>query len=75
MCQVCLGQCKDQQFVFQELKRLITYAEKLAYYKVGCRTRIVADASPVGYGAVLTQQQRKEWRVISYASRSLTDVA
>ena len=65
---------KDQQSAFQELKRLITHADTLAYYKVGCRTRIVADASPVGLGAVLTQQQGKEWRVISYASRSLTDV-
>ena len=54
--------------------RLITQAETLAYYQVGCRTRIVADASPVGLGAVLTQQQGGVWRVISYASRSLTDV-
>lgn len=56
------------------VKHLITQAETLAYYKVGCRTRIVADASPVGLGAVLTQQQGGVWRVISYASRSLTDV-
>ena len=64
----------EQQKAFQELKRLITQAETLAYYQVGCRTRIVADASPVGLGAVLTQQQGGVWRVISYASRSLTDV-
>ena len=64
----------EQQKAFQELKRLITQAETLAYYQVGCRTRIVAVASPVGLGAVLTQQQGGVWRVISYASRSLTDV-
>ena len=64
----------EQQTAFQELKRLITQAETLAYYKVGCKTRIVADASLVGVGAVLTQQQGETWRVISYASRSLTDV-
>ena len=64
----------EQQTAFQELKRLITQAETLAYYKVGCKTRIVADASPVGLGAVLTQQQGETWRVISYASKSLTNV-
>ena len=64
----------EQQTAFQALKRLITQAETLAYYKVGCKTRIVADASPVGLGAVLTQKQGETWRVISYASRSLTDV-
>ena len=64
----------EQQKAFQELKHLITHAETLAYYQVGCRTRIVTDASPVGLGAVLTQQQGGVWRVISYASRSLTDV-
>ena len=65
---------KEQQTAFEELKRLITQTETLAYFKVGCRTRIIADASPVGLGAVLTQQQGEMWRVVSYASRSLTDV-
>ena len=64
----------EQQTAFEELKCLITQAETLAYFKVGCKTRIVADASPVGLGAVLTQQQGGVWRVVSYASRSLTDV-
>ncbi|KAL9966532.1 hypothetical protein ACROYT_G024620 [Oculina patagonica] len=59
---------------FEELKRLITQEETLAYFRTNCRTRIVADASPVGLGAVLTQQHGETWRVVSYASRSLTDV-
>ena len=53
---------------------MITHADTLAYYKLGCRTRIIADASTVGLGAVLTQFQENVWRVIAYASRSLSDV-
>ena len=73
---------KDQQFMwedaqqksFQKLKDLLTRAETLAYFKNECRTRIVADAGPTGIGAVLTQLQGGLWRVVSYASRNLTDV-
>ncbi|KAL9971363.1 hypothetical protein ACROYT_G023876, partial [Oculina patagonica] len=65
---------EEQQMAFEELKRLITQAQTLAYFRTNCRTRIVADASPVGLGAVLTQQHGETWRVVSYASRSLTDV-
>ena len=31
---------------------------------VGCRTRIVADASPVGLGAVVAQEQGRTWRAV-----------
>ena len=73
---------KDQHFMwgdpqeksFQKLKDLLTQADTLAYFKNKCRTRIVADAGPTGIGAVLTQLQNGMWRVISYASRNLTDV-
>ena len=46
----------------------------MAYFKNDRKTKIVADASPVGLGAVLTQLQDGFWRVISYASRSLRNV-
>ena len=41
------------------------------FYQVGKRTRIIAFASTVGLGAVLTQQQGVAWRVVAYASSSL----
>ena len=73
---------KDQQFVwggaqqksFHILKDLLIRAETLAYFRNECRTQIVADAGPTGIGAVLTQLQDGMWRVVSYASRNLTDV-
>ena len=39
-----------------------------------CKTDFVADASPVGLGAVLTQLRGSEWGVIGYTSRRLSDV-
>ena len=64
----------EQQAAFDRLKELITSASASAYFDVNSKTRIVADASPVGLGAVLTQLQGVEWRVIAYALRGLTDV-
>ena len=64
----------EQQTAFERLKQMIAQAETLAYCKVGCRTRIVADASPVGLGAVLTQLQGDVWRVIECKSKSLSVV-
>ena len=65
---------EDQEEAFRELKKLMTSAEKLAYFKNGCKTRVVADAGPTGLGAVLTQLQEGQWRVVAYASRNLTAV-
>jgi len=65
---------EEQQNAFEKLKRAITHPQVLAFFKNDCKTRIITDASPVGLGAVLTQFQDGCWRVISYASRSLTEV-
>ena len=57
----------------QELKERLACAETLGYYDKDFPTQVIADASPVGLGAVLTQKQKNGPRVICYASRSLTD--
>ena len=44
------------------------------HFKDKCKTKIAVDAGQTGIGAVLTQQYGTTWRVVSYASRSLTRV-
>ena len=64
----------EQEHSFQELKERLTNAETLGYFDLNAKTAIIADASPVGLGAVLVQNQNGESRVICYASRSISDV-
>ena len=64
----------DQQNAFNELMKRLSGAETLGYFDNKAKTTVIADASPVGLGAVLVQQQGDEQRIISYASRSLSDV-
>ena len=59
---------------FNKLKFQLANAESLAYFDKEAKTKIMADASPVGLGAVLVQEQDGKERVVSYASRSLTNV-
>ena len=62
---------KSEQESFVELKRRLADAETLGYYDKSAPTKVIADASPVGLGAVLVQEQDGEFRIISYASRNL----
>jgi hypothetical protein len=66
-----MGENEHESFI--ELKKRLASAETLAYYDKNAPTKVIADASPIGLGAVLVQEQENELRVISYASRSLTD--
>ena len=62
----------EQQQSFDELKKRVSSAETLGYFDKNAPIKMIADASPVGLGAVLVQEQG-ELRVISYASRSQSD--
>ena len=64
---------QEEQQSFDKLKKRLASAEILGYFDKNAQTKVIADASPVGLGAVLVQQQGEELRVISYASRSLSD--
>ena len=45
----------------------------LALYSPDALTKIAADASAYGMGAVLLQQQSGAWQPVAFASRSMTD--
>lgn len=59
---------------FEKIKQEMRIAGKLGYFNLNDRTVVTTDASPVGLGAILAQyDDNDQIRVISYASKSLTD--
>ena len=46
-----------EENAFQAVKRQLTQAPVMAFFKQGAETLVTADASPVGIGAVLKQKQ------------------
>jgi len=65
---------EEQKNAFNELKRRLSSAETRGYFDKDAKTLIIADASPVGLGAILIQEQQGRKRVISYASKTLSAV-
>ena len=63
----------EQRKAFNKLKKRLSSVEILGYFYKNAKTLIIADASPVGLGAILLQEQQGRKRVISYASKSLSD--
>lgn len=66
---------KDRQAnAFAELKRSLSSLRTLGFYDPHDKTQVIADASPVGLGAVLIQYDMHGPRVIAYGHKSLSDV-
>ena len=65
---------REQCTTFSVLKKKLTNAMKLAHFDKEAPTKVIADASPVGLGVVLVQEQSQGPVVVSYASRSPSDV-
>lgn len=42
------------------MKKRLAKSENLGYFDINARTRVITNASPVGLGAVLTQEQNGE---------------
>ena len=64
---------KEQIKSFEELKRALSNEPFLACFRLYCPTVLVTDASPVGLGGVLLQEQiTGNLKPVAYISRSLT---
>ena len=64
--------CWDQrcETAYQALKDALTNTSTMTYFDPNVPSVVLADASPCGLGAILTQNDK----VVSYASRALSDV-
>ena len=60
----------EQQHAFDRLKDSLTKNHVMSYFNPAQETEVIVDASPVGLGGILAQ----DGKVISYASRALSDV-
>ena len=64
---------KEQAKAFKALKEALSGAPVLACFSLNAPTYVITDASPVGLGAILLQDQvNGERKPITYISRSLT---
>lgn len=63
---------KTEQEAFDELKEQVSSVETLSHFDSSLKTRVIADASPVGLGAVLVQLGDEEKRIIAFASKALS---
>ena len=64
----------SQEVAFQAVKDKLTKPPVLALYDPKAPTKVSADASSYGLGAVLLQKLHEGWRPVAFASRSMSEV-
>ena len=65
----------EQQTAFDKLKECLTSADVMAFHNPGAKTKLIVDGSPIGAGAILSQEQADgSYRPIAYGSVALTGV-
>ena len=65
---------KEENEAFEALKKQLAKASMMAFYDKDAPTQVVTDASPVGLGAILMQEQQGVKRTVAFAIRSLSNV-
>lgn len=66
---------EEQQEAFKTIKLAICETKFLGFFDRKDKTKLIVDASPEGLGAVLVQENTEgQNRIISFASKSLTDL-
>lgn len=64
-----------ERAAFDEIKEAMCSVNYLGFFNTKDRTKLMTDASPVGLGAILLQEdQQGRSRVIAYASKALTEL-
>ena len=63
----------DQDSSFDQIKTELSRPTVLALYNPKTKTKVSADASSHGLGAVLLQEVEDTWRPVAYASRAMSD--
>lgn len=61
---------KNQEW--SKLKTTLTTEPVLAYFDPSKKTKISTDSTKNGIGAVLLQADGEDWRLVAYASRTMT---
>ena len=64
----------EQEKAFEQVNNEIKKVTELNHFKRDCLLRIICDASKSGLGAVLQQEEKGEWKPLSFASRFLTEL-
>ncbi|XP_046964591.1 uncharacterized protein K02A2.6-like [Vanessa cardui] len=63
---------ESQQKCFNDLKSALINVPTLGYYDPSDKTLVIADASPVGLGAVLVQIKKDGPRIIAFGNKTLS---
>lgn len=64
----------EERDAFEVLREILCSGSILGYFNPKDDIVLIVDASPVGLGAVLVQLEKEKERVISFASKSLSEV-
>ena len=64
-----------QDEAFRDVKKELAKSKVLAMYNPKAETKVSADSSSYGLGAVLFQKAGEAWKPVVYASRALSETA